>query len=91
MRRFCCVPSPSAAPATAHAGSGKSPESDRPRLFLAMQKLERKKLIAPEKPVKEKSAKEKPADRIESTAEKKSARRTKRKKAAKRKKRTACS
>ena len=36
-----------------------------------MQKLERKKLIAPEKPVKEKSAKEKPADRIESTAEKK--------------------
>lgn len=29
------------------------------------------KLIAPEKPVKEKSAKEKPADRIESTAEKK--------------------
>ena len=63
----------------------------QPRLFLAMQKLERKKLIAPEKPVKEKSAKEKPADRIESTAEKKSARRTKRKKAAKRKKRTACS
>ncbi len=59
----------------------------QPRLFLAMQKLERKKLIAPEKPVKEKSAKEKPADRIESTAEKKkSARRTKRKKAAKRKK-----
>lgn len=43
----------------------------QPRLFLAMQKLERKKLIAPEKPVKEKSAKEKPADRIESTAEKK--------------------
>ena len=43
----------------------------QPRLFLAMQKLERKKLIAPEKPVKEKSAKEKPADRIESTADKK--------------------
>ena len=43
----------------------------QPRLFLAMQKLERKKLIAPEKTVKEKSAKEKPADRIESTAEKK--------------------
>ena len=43
----------------------------QPRLFLAMQKLERKKLIVPEKPVKEKSAKEKPADRIESTAEKK--------------------